>query len=149
MYFIGTLIFTIAILASIGVFVYEKYLESRISRMEQDLAAARETLDPDLINTLSKENNRIKSAEILIDNHVTLTALFDVLEKITLQDVAYTSFNLRTTEADNQGIAINLGGVTRTYAALALQADIFANDPNFLTYNFLECLYILLFLTQS
>lgn len=129
-YYIGVLVFSCAVIASVGVWGYEYYLNSRISKMESDLASARAVLEPDLIKELSKANNRFLSAEEILKNHVTLSSFFDLLQKITLQSVRFSSFSY---DIKPEGIIIVMKGEAKSYASVALQAKTFSEDPGFLS----------------
>ncbi|OHA88701.1 MAG: hypothetical protein A2653_00160 [Candidatus Zambryskibacteria bacterium RIFCSPHIGHO2_01_FULL_43_25] len=130
---IGTAIFVLAVIASVGVFVYEKYLERRVTGMESSLSAARESLQPDLIKELVKEDSRIDSASEIVDGHVSLSALFALLEKLTLQSVRFSSFSFDTSDVNSKLVDINMKGEALTYKSVALQESIFSENPNIIS----------------
>lgn len=127
-YVLGSIIFTIAIIASIGVFGYQKFLEGKIAKMEIDLAQAREALDPELIKEISRTNNRFVYAEEIINKHQTTSSFFNVLEKLTLQSLRFSSIVYNT---DVQGLLVTLKGEAKSYSVIALQSKIFSEDKNF------------------
>ena len=129
-YFISTTVFTITVIASIAVFGYELYLNGRIFKMETELADAREALQPDLIKQLSRSNSRFLSAEEILKKHVTVSALFASIEKLTLQNVRFSSFGYDTKTDD---IIVIMKGEATTYATVAQQAKVIAEDPAFKT----------------
>ena len=127
--FLGTLsllVFIISVLLSIGVFGYEKYLGSRINSMNGDLAAARATLEPDVITNISRLDERIVATKTLLNNHIVLSPLFDYLENATLKGVRFTEFEYLTTE---QGLTLTMRGEAKGYAAVALQSEVFNKSP--------------------
>ncbi len=124
--FFATLIFVVAFVASLGVFVYEKYLSGRIAKMENSLTMARQALQPELIKELSRSDSRIVSAKELIDKHITLSSFFEFLQINTLQSVRFNGFTFISDE--NGKFAVTMKGEARSYATVALQASIFSGD---------------------
>ncbi len=131
--FIANTIFVIALISSVGVFAYDKFLENRISKMHDDLNTARLALEPDVINQLTQSDKRLLAANTIVKNHVTLSSFFTFLQSLTLQNIRFTSFSIISNE---KGLIISMKGQARTYAAVALQAKIFADNPQFLNPQF-------------
>jgi hypothetical protein len=128
---LGTLavfVFTFAILLTLGVFGYEFYLKANISKMTDNLASAKASLEPETIQKISDLDGRIISTKDLLDNHIVLSPLFDYLEISTLKNVRFTQFQYQTTE---KGLEVNMRGQARGYSAVALQSEIFNKSPYF------------------
>lgn len=128
-YLVGIIIFIFAVIASISVFAYKKYLENSISKMQVELTNAREALQPNLIKELSRANARFLSAQSLLDSHVTLSRFFDLLQTLTLQSVRFNKFAY--TMNDEGKVSVTLSGEARSYSALAVQSKVFSENPNF------------------
>jgi hypothetical protein len=127
LYSVGVILFTVAVIGSIGAFAYEKYLGGRISKMKVSLEEARAALDPELIAELSRSQARIESAKELLSRHVALTTLFSLLESLTLQSVRYTNFSYSS--LGDRGILVSLLGEARDYKSVALQSEILSQNP--------------------
>lgn len=128
---LGTLavfVFTFAILLSIGVFGYEFYLKANISKMTGNLATAKQSLEPEIIQKIANLDGRIISTKDLLENHIVLSPLFDYLENSTLKTVRFTQFEYQTTD---KGLELNMRGQARGYSAVALQSEIFNKSPYF------------------
>lgn len=123
---VGTIIFVVALIAAIGVFGYEKFLEGRIAKMQTDLEMARQELQPDLIAELSRANSRFISAEEILHKHKIVTELFNLLENQTLPNVRFTSFGYKD---DELGLSFDIKGEARSYATLAYQAKVISENP--------------------
>lgn len=128
LYYIGTLVFTVTLLASGAVFGYEFYLNGNIAKMESDLSAARAALQPTLIKDLSRANNRFISAEEILNNHVVISSFFNLLQRLTLQSIRFSAFAY---DIKQEGVVITMKGEARSYANVALQSKIFSEDPAF------------------
>lgn len=120
--FIAFLIFLFSILATVGVYGYERYLGSRIGKMGQDLETARQNLEADAINQVTRFNSRLDATEKILDNHAIVSPIFDFLEKNTLKNVRFTDFKFNTT---GDGINVTFHGQAKGYTALSLQSDQF------------------------
>ncbi|MBX4198977.1 hypothetical protein KW800_01725 [Candidatus Parcubacteria bacterium] len=123
---LAVLVFVISVVLSVGVFGYEKYLDSRINAMNGDLAAARATLKPEVITDISRLDQRLVATQVLLNKHIVLSPLFDYLENATLKGVRFTEFQYLTTE---QGLTLNMRGEAKGYAAVSLQAQVFNKSP--------------------
>jgi hypothetical protein len=125
-YTLSVIIFSISVVASIGVFAYEKILNGQISNMEKSLSDARTTLEPTIIRQLARTEDKFASAKEIIDKHDTVSAFFDFLSKLTLPSLRFSSLNYQSGPA---GIVVSMSGEAKSYAIVALQAKIFADEP--------------------
>ena len=126
--FLALVIFTLSVVLAMGVFGYKFYLKYRIETMGADLERARTTLQPEVIRELTRLDNRIITSRELVAEHQILSPLFKFLEISTPKTVRFNDFSYTMNEF---GIELNLMGEARGYAALALQADIFAKSGYF------------------
>lgn len=128
--FVANLVFVIALIASVGVFAYQKYLEHEIGTMSDELTAAKAALEPNLINQLASSDARIIAGNDILNHHVTLSSFFTLLGANTVPDVRFTSFSyLKNTDGT---LSISLKGQAKTYADVALESQIFSENPNFI-----------------
>ncbi len=126
--FMATIIFALSFLAALGLLGYTYYLNYSINRMKAELVAARDNLEPEVINELIRLDSRLNFARDLITNHQIVTPLFAFLSASTPVTVRFKDFNLSHTE---KGVVLRLQGEARGYGALALQADIFNKQKFF------------------
>jgi len=131
---LAVIIFSLAIVISVGVFAYEKLLGGKISRMEAELTAAKVALQPDLIKELSRADARFEAAEELIKNHTLFSSFFELLESITLQAVRFTSFTYMMNE--NGKVTVSMKGEARSYSTVALQSKVISENANFVNPQF-------------
>lgn len=121
------------ILAAGGVFLYKAHLQSQLEDKRQELQQAQSAFEPDLIADLTRLETRLNSAQRLLDQHISYTPIFRIIENTTLASVQYTSLNITPAEntgqqANNQqslpqGATISIDGVARDYATVALQSE--------------------------
>lgn len=128
LYLLGTSLFVLALISSVGVFVYEKYMGGRIAKMQTDLEMAKQTLDPELVKELSRSYSRVSSAKEILSKHVSFTSFFTLLEEETLQSVRFMDFSALI-NSDNT-VSVQMGGEAVDYKTIALQSDIISENPN-------------------
>ena len=126
--FIAGLIFTISLLMAIGVYGYKFYLNKHIAQLDQDLNAARAALQPEVVDDLIKLDNKLITAQTLLNKHVAVSPIFALLQQITPKTVRYSDFLF--VMGDN-GLELAMRGEARGYAVLAVLSNIFHQNPNF------------------
>ncbi|MDO8569653.1 MAG: hypothetical protein Q7R89_02690 [bacterium] len=126
--FLALIIFSLSVILALGMFGYKFYLKYSIEQMTTDLENARATLQSDIINELTRLDNRIISSQELIAQHQILSPLFGFLESSTPRTVRFSDFHYTKTP---EGLELLVTGEARGYATLALQADIFNKSQYF------------------
>lgn len=133
----GTNIFLLASLAIAGIavlaagltFGYERYLLYVEGSKEAELARAEAAVDQDTVTGFVRLRDRFTAGKNLLDNHVVLSQLFDVLETVTLQNVRFQ--NLNVTVTDDRSATLRVSGIARNFNTLAVQSNTIAADPRF------------------
>jgi hypothetical protein len=120
---IATFIFVVSLLAVGGEYAYKQYLTKKIASMDQELRDARATVQDDLINQFIRLDNRIQSAESLLQGHIATSLLFSALQNETVKNVQFSDL-LYQTDSDGT-VTVFMRGVSTSYNALALQANIY------------------------
>ncbi len=121
-FLIAMVIFLATLFSSIGVFLYKNFLNNQIEEGSIMLEREKDNFDIDSIKQFSRLGERIKISETLLNNHVDLTGLFEVLQINTLKTVQFKSFDY---SLDEKGMVIVMEGTARDYSTVALQSDIF------------------------
>lgn len=116
-------VFGLAVLASGFVFGYEYYLKSVKSARASELAAATAAINENTVEEFVRLRDRFISARELLNQHVTLSRFFSLLESITITNVRFTSLEL---SVENDVTRIEMEGVARSFNALAAQSAKFA-----------------------
>ena len=125
---IGVIIFILALAAAAGVFAYKKILIGSIAAMNSRLAQAKNSFEPESIETWNRLNKRIEAAKKLLTTHTVVSPIFELLENDTLATVRFNSFtyDLR----DNGTSLIALAGEAKNFSSIALQSDIFGQEKH-------------------
>lgn len=123
---IAIVIFLISAGAFGVAYLYKQSIVREISKLDADLAQTREIFQPATIAEFKKLSNRLSVADKLLNNHTSLSRVFDVLEKETLKSVYFNSFYLAGAD---KGFSLALKGVAKNFSAVALQSDVLGKNP--------------------
>ena len=122
---IGVIIFLTSLLASLGVWLWATQLDAANSRVLQTLEKNRENYAIGAIQEFLDVHNRLRAADIILQNHIVVTPIFDILEEHTLTDIYLTNFSFAVQGND---VTIQARGYAPTYAHVALQADEYSSN---------------------
>ncbi|MBU1046227.1 hypothetical protein KKH36_00400 [Patescibacteria group bacterium] len=124
---IASFIFVLSIVSSIGVFFYKSFLEGEIENKNIILEKEKGNLDLTLIQELSQFDKRMEAAKDILNKHISLVHLFSFLEENTLKEVMYSNLSF---EKSKEGYLLTLDGKASSYAAVAIQSDIFGRHKD-------------------
>lgn len=123
-FLLAFLVFIGSIVAAGAVFLYGAYLHRALDSKTQSLEAAKGAFESaGAIETLVRLDSRIMQAKSLLTEHVAPSAIFAFLSAQTLERVRFTSFEY--TKQDDGSVAVELQGLTDSFATIALQSDQF------------------------
>lgn len=108
-----------------GVFLYVQYLQTSAQSKVSQLQRAKDAFEPTLIQELTRLDDRMRAADEVLGGHLAPSALFSMLEQLTLQSVAYNSLSFK---ASTDEITLGMQGTALTMNAIALQADLLAKS---------------------
>lgn len=123
---VSTVIFLATLGAVGGVFFYQFTLEKRIEAQVNSLQRTRDEFDERFIADASRLNERINSATKLLDNHLSPSSLFALLEEYTLQTVSFRNFSFQDTKDGN--ILVQGSGEAQRFETIVLQSDSFGRS---------------------
>lgn len=126
--YVAIIIFVISLVLAAASVGYRFYVKGTINRMSEEIASKSDTLIPSSSKEFIRLNNRIKSTQALLNNHIVVSPLFDYLEASTVRSVRFTELTYNTTPS---GVELILKGQASGYSAIALQADIFNRGTSF------------------
>ena len=121
---VAMIIFLVILFSSLSVFLYKNFLKNKIEESSVILDREKNNFDIDSINQFSRLGERIKISEILLNKHLDLTGLFEILEANTLKTIQFKTFDF---SVDETGVYIVMEGTAKDYSTVALQSDIFGD----------------------
>ncbi len=122
---VATILFILTLGAWGGLYFYKNNLNNEIVRLKQDIADTREAFEPETINELIDFSNSIKSTNQLLQNHISVSALFDSLQSLTVRPIQFIEFSY--SEISGQ-VLVEIVMQGASYAAFAQQSEIFKNQ---------------------
>ena len=128
--FAVTLIFFASLASAAGMYFYKASIQKSIDSSNASLIAAKNAFEPSLITTLQTLDRRITDANLLLTNHVAVSPIFEALEVNTLKSVQFTKFSYLTPADPTAPITVNMSGMAKDYASIALQSDQLATNVN-------------------
>ncbi len=124
--FIALIIFFATLIVAGGIYLYGAILERQESALSASIERAKRAVEPELVSGLVRIDSRIKSVREILNNHIAFSALFSLLEQLTLTSVSFDSFRYAL-EPDGD-LMVRLDGVARSYSSVALQSVLFGEN---------------------
>lgn len=109
-----------------GVFLYQQFLQGQTASKAAQLKRAEGSFEPSLIQQLTRLDDRMHAADILLNGHLAPSVFFDSLDQATLGTVSFSGLTLDST--DSRHINIKMTGLARSVNSIALQADLFGKN---------------------
>lgn len=125
---ISIFIFFALLVGSGGVYFYKGVQAKKITQMEADLALARERFEPSKLAQLQALDKRLRASTEVLNQHVAITPIFEMLEKVTMKTVRFTKFSYDFQAGSDSKIVFNLEGQAIGYRSVALQSDLLTTN---------------------
>lgn len=127
--FFGTLMLSCAILALVGTFLYEGYLQSQLSSLKVELNGLGQGDTDQKMLEVKAYDHKLNVAHTLLDNHIAISDLFDKIGASTKQTVRFK--HLEYTYDPGFQVELKLKGDTKELESVALQKVQFIKDSMF------------------
>ncbi len=127
------ILFTV-LAATGGLYFYKGVITKNIETMNQNLSTARQRFEPSKIVELQLLDKRLRASSEILGHHIAISPIFQALQDITMKTVRYTKFTYSLgdeKDAKDSRVSVKMSGVAVGYLSVALQADLFAKNKNF------------------
>jgi hypothetical protein len=121
---LGTIVLISSIALSIAVYLYTQLTQQQISAKAGDLQRNQKQFQTELITEIARTDARINSAREVLEGHIAPSALFQVLEQLTLDTISFSTMQFDA--RDPNKITVLMKGKARSINSIALQADVFS-----------------------
>ncbi len=121
-------LFLASAIACGGVIIYRNSLKKGNDALTVSVQKAQSSFEPALINELIQMSDKLSVSKELLNNHRTMTPIFDLLGKDTLTEIRFMNFSYNVSKDGEIDIVMN--GEAKSYFALASQAEEFNKDKN-------------------
>lgn len=128
--FLATLIFFASLVSAGGMYFYKANLTQSIAKMKADLERAKDAFEPGVIEDLEKLDRRLNATVSILDEHITVSPIFALIEESTLSSVQFTKFDYEMPSDATGDVKVTLTGIAPGYEAIALQNDAYASEKS-------------------
>lgn len=112
--------------ASAGiVYFWNKTLIAANDGIRADIENRKDQNYLEKIKDLKRLSQRIGEAKTILDSHISVSEVFDILEGNTLKSIRFNSLQFESSN-DADGAQITLNGSSRGYESIAYQSDVFS-----------------------
>lgn len=125
---IALIVFIASILIAGGAFFYRSSLAAKVEEYKTSLERARNAFEPSLLTELQVLDKRMMAATDILDNHIAVSPIFELLGDITLPTVRYSDFSYEFNPDNKNLVDVKLTGEAKGYNYIALQADLFGDN---------------------
>jgi hypothetical protein len=135
--FVGVLvisIFIFSIIAAVGLYFYEGIVKSDIQNLESQLANAEKNIDKKTIDEMSQFGKKLDLIKSIVYKHQVISGFLGSLASSTVSAVQFTDFNYGNLEEGK--LTVTLRGNALSYAAIALQEQVFSQNKYFKSVSF-------------
>jgi len=127
--FFAMVTFLAVLILSAGIFFYERYTVQKLDEKKEELTTLRSSFSESDIESIRTLERRLKNAKVLLDQHLSLTRVFDALEDRTQTQTALSKFAfMRLPSGKAQ---VTLAGTSASFNTLALQKRAYAGEKSF------------------
>ncbi|HRH26464.1 MAG TPA: hypothetical protein PLF31_03295 [Candidatus Paceibacterota bacterium] len=113
-------LFIVAVMASAGVFMYNRMLNSAIVNKQAELADYQEQIRSEVVQNIKKTAARMDAAENRLGAHLALSSFMEDLGDVTLRNIRWKNFRF---QEEGGRLQVVMDGEARSFASVALQAD--------------------------
>lgn len=125
--YVAYVLFFGTLLSVVGIFVLDRQATQQLTAYTLQLDEARQNVSANRLEEVRALDQRIKTAETVLNWHVAPSRIFETLENVILESVQLTDFSyMRETGGD---ATISFTGQTGTFDALLFQRDIVNRSP--------------------
>ena len=118
------LIFIISLVSAVGMYFWKSYLLSAQASYKTQLVEREKQFKADLIEELKRQNVKIDAAKQLLASHVAMSQIFDIIGRLTIEDVRFLSMDVSGGKDVNDGVKVSLKGYGTSFSAVAFQSDV-------------------------
>lgn len=124
---LGVIIFVASLAGAGGAYFWNDHLSALQVQYKQDLAARQQEFNISKIEDLKQSQNKIDLARQLVNNHLALSQIFDILGRFTIEGVRFMNLDVSAPSgigAGSDSIKVSMRGYGTTFPSVAFQSDV-------------------------
>ncbi|KKP56482.1 MAG: hypothetical protein UR80_C0018G0008 [Parcubacteria group bacterium GW2011_GWB1_35_5] len=127
-------LFVVSIVAAGGTYFYKGMIKNDIQNLQSQLMEAEKNIDKKTINEMDQFSKKLDLVKSIVFKHQVVSNFLDELAASTVGSVHFIDLSYGNIE--NGNLSVVLKGESSSYAAIALQEDIFLKNENFNSVSF-------------
>ena len=128
---LGFVILFVSLAVLGGVYFYKVREDKRVLGLEKELQSKEASLKVEDIDRYKAIDARLTIAKQLLQSHTAFSLILDLVEKITAQNIGWTSLSYATDNTSGS-IKLSLNGEAPSYSAVYVQAESWRAMPTIL-----------------
>lgn len=129
LFILAIIILILTIISVGGLFFYNNLTKSELVTLQESLEKNEKQYEPNLLVDLTNLDKRLKNGSALINQHIAVSPIFDLIEQYTLKTVRFSKFEFKT--SDTGSYVVTLSGEADNYQSIALQSQNFGDISAF------------------
>lgn len=122
---IAVVIFLTSVFASLGVYLWKEQTIAQKENALETLEKNRDNYGLEAIQDFIVLSNRLQAVDDILDNHVNVVKIFELLEEDTLTEVVISDFSFQTV---NDLVEITARGAAPSYEHVAVQSSVYGEN---------------------
>ncbi len=123
---LSLILFIASATLAVGVFLYVQYITASSASKLDQLERAKAAFEPSLISELTRLDDRMRAADQVLGAHIAPSALFHLMEQLTLQTIAFSTLDFNAQNSTD--MTLTMQGVAQSVNSIALQADLLSKS---------------------
>lgn len=121
---VGYTVFALSLILALGLYAGNHSLKNTIESKKDELNDKVKNFNVGGLEELIRFDARLNTVATLLDNHISVSKLFELLADSTAQSIQFTSFDY---SRDGEQLSVTLDGKAPDFASLAFQSDTFSS----------------------
>jgi hypothetical protein len=124
-FYLSLAVFLITAASAGGLALLNRAQQDALRTFEEEVGDKDSSLRTDLVNQIFLADQRLRNLRTLLSEHLISSNVFALVERDTLPQVRFLSFNFDATSRK-----LDMSGEATSYSLLARQIGVFEQDPN-------------------
>lgn len=128
---LGSLLFIVSLGSAVACVVWKNMLMKSQETYKAQLIDSEKRFDIASIENLKKVNTKIDTGKMLLKNHLSVSAIFPIINQLIIESVRINSFEFLAPEKGLDGVKITMRGIAKDYNSIAFQSDVFGSSEKY------------------
>ncbi|MEI6305064.1 MAG: hypothetical protein WCP09_03575 [Candidatus Taylorbacteria bacterium] len=127
----GVICFILSLCAVGGTYAWKQFLGTSQDSYRQQLADREKQFNVNLIAQLKGINVQVDLAKQLLNNHLAMSQVFDIISHFTSESSRFLSLDLSAPTTQTDGVKISMRGYGKNFSSVAFQSDVLGKLENY------------------